>query len=243
MARSLLATAETEHQVKGGLLLNVVVRQGTAILKLLTSKDETLLVRGNAFLVLDLCLHIVDGVRRLHLQCDGLAREGLYKDLHATTKAEDKTTEPEHQMEVGLCLDVVISQGAAILELLASKDGTLLVSGDALLVVDLGLHVVNGVRGLHLQGDCLAGEGLDDDLHTTTKREHQVEARWTPSGCCSREGASILELLANEEETLLVRGDALLVLDLCLDIVDGVRGLNLKGDGLVGKGLHEDLHL
>lgn len=35
----------------------------------------------------------------------------------------------------------------------------------------------------------------------------------------------------------------LLVLDLGLDIVDSVGGLDLKGDGLPRKGLDEDLHL
>jgi hypothetical protein len=34
-----------------------------------------------------------------------------------------------------------------------------------------------------------------------------------------------------------------LVLDLGLDIVDGVAALDLEGDGLPGQGLHEDLHL
>jgi hypothetical protein len=38
---------------------------------------------------------------------------------------------------------------------------------DAFLILDLGLDVVNGIRGLHLQGDGLASEGLDKDLHTT----------------------------------------------------------------------------
>ena len=59
---SLLATTKTEHQVKGGLLLDVVVRQGTAILELLASKDQPLLVWGDAFLVLDLGLDILYGV-------------------------------------------------------------------------------------------------------------------------------------------------------------------------------------
>ena len=57
-----------------------------------------------------------------------------------------------------------------------------------------------------------------------------------------RESAAILELLAGEDQALLVGGDALLVLDLRLDIVDGVRGLDLEGDGLTREGLHEDLH-
>jgi len=34
--------------VKGGLLLDVVVREGAAILELLAREDETLLVRGDA---------------------------------------------------------------------------------------------------------------------------------------------------------------------------------------------------
>jgi hypothetical protein len=41
-------------------------------------------------------------------------------------------------------------------------------------------------------------------------------------------------LLASEDETLLVRRDAFLVLDLGLDIVNGIAGLNLEGDGLSG---------
>ncbi|KAM0913281.1 hypothetical protein ACQ4PT_012266 [Festuca glaucescens] len=234
MVRHLLATAEAEHQVKGGLLLDVIVRQGAAILQLLTSEDEALLVWGDALLVLDLGLHIVNGVGRLHLQGDGLASEGLDEDLHATTQAEDK-------VEGGFLLDVVIRKGAAILQLLSSEDQTLLVRGDALLVLDLRLDVVDGVRGLHLERDGLAGKGLDEDLHTTAQAEHQVEGGLLLDVVVS-EGTSVLELLASEDEALLVRRDALLVLDLCLDVVDGVRGLHLEGDGLAGEGLDEDLH-
>jgi hypothetical protein len=62
-------------------------------------------------------------------------------------------------------LDVVIGKGAAILKLLSREDKTLLVGGDALLVLDLGLHHVDGVRRLHLQGDGLTRQGFDEDLH------------------------------------------------------------------------------
>jgi len=77
------AATETKHQVEGGLLLDVVVSQGTAIFELLAGEDETLLIGGNTFLVLDLLFHILDGVRGLHIESDGLAREGLDEDLHA----------------------------------------------------------------------------------------------------------------------------------------------------------------
>ena len=52
------------------------------------------------------------------------------------------------------------------------------------------------------------------------------------------ESAAILKLLAGENQALLVRRDTLLVLDLALDVVDGVRGLDLKGDGLAGESLN-----
>lgn len=59
--------------MQGRLLLDIVIREGTAILKLLASKDQALLVRRNALLVLDLGLDIVDGVAGLHLKGDSLA--------------------------------------------------------------------------------------------------------------------------------------------------------------------------
>ena len=61
-------------------------------------------------------------------------------------------------MEGGLLLDVVIREGAAILELLAREDQALLVGGDALLVLNLSLDVVDGVGRLNLEGDGLAGD-------------------------------------------------------------------------------------
>ena len=59
--------------MEGGLLLDVVVGKGTAVLELLSGEDQTLLIRGNSFLVLDLALNVVDGVARLDLKSDGLA--------------------------------------------------------------------------------------------------------------------------------------------------------------------------
>ena len=57
------------------------------------------------------------------------------------------------------------------------------------------------------------------------------------------ESTAILELLAREDQTLLIWRNALLVLDLGLDGVDGVASLYLEGDGLAGEGFHEDLHV
>merc|ERR1712139_105203 len=113
---------------------------------------------------------------------------------------------------------------------------------NALLVLDLGLDGVDGVAGLDLEGDGLSSESLHKNLHSSTKAEHKVKGRFLLD-VVVLQGTTILELLAGEDETLLVWRNALLVLDLGLDGVDGVAGLDLEGDGLSSEGLYEDLHV
>jgi hypothetical protein len=221
--------------MEGGLLLNVVVRESSAVLELLTGEDKSLLVGGDALLVLDLGLDVLDGVRGLNVQGDGLAGEGLDEDLHTTTESED-------QVESRLLLDVVVAKGSSVLELLASEDQALLIGGDALLVLDLGLDIFDGVGRLNIEGDGLASQSLDEDLHATAKSEDQVKSGLLLD-VVVRKSAAILELLAGEDEALLIGRDALLVLDLSLDILNGVRRLNVQSNGLACKGLDEDLHL
>ena len=59
--------------MEGGLLLDVVVRERAPVLQLLPREDEALLIGRDALLVLDLLLHVLDRVARLHVQRDGLA--------------------------------------------------------------------------------------------------------------------------------------------------------------------------
>ena len=51
-------TAQAQDQVKGRLLLDVVVGQSTAILELLAGENKTLLVRGNTLLVWNAVRHV-----------------------------------------------------------------------------------------------------------------------------------------------------------------------------------------
>ena len=60
-----------------------------------------------------------------HLVLIVLARERLQRGLN------NPTTEPEHEVERGLLLDVVVRQSAAILQLLPGEDQTLLVRRDS----------------------------------------------------------------------------------------------------------------
>merc|ERR1711878_236161 len=132
-------------------------------------------------------------------------------------------------MESGLLLDVVIRESAAIFELLSSEDKSLLIGWDSFLVLDLGLNVLNGVRWLDIEGDGLSSESLDEDLHTTSESEDEMESGFLLDVIVG-EGTSILELLTGEDKSLLVGWDTFLVLDLSLDVLDGVGWLDLKSD-------------
>merc|ERR1712048_1412243 len=106
--------------MEGRFLLNVVIREGSAILELLSSEDQSLLLWRDPFLVLDLGFHVGDRVIWLDVQRDRLSREGLDEDLHGTTaKAKDK-------MEGRFLLNVIVRESSAVLELFSSEDQSLL---------------------------------------------------------------------------------------------------------------------
>jgi len=75
-------SSQTQDQVKGGFLLDVVVAECAAVFQLFSSKDQTLLIWRDSFFVLNLLLDIVDGVRGFNLEGDCRSCEGLYEDLH-----------------------------------------------------------------------------------------------------------------------------------------------------------------
>jgi len=229
-------TSKSEDKMQGRFLLNVVVREGSAVFQLLSSEDQSLLLRWNSFLVLDFGLDILNRVVGLDVQGDRLSGEGLDENLHSTTaKAKDK-------MECRLFLDVVIRKRASIFKLLSSEDQPLLLRWDSFLVLDLGLHVLNGVVRLDVQGNRLPCEGLDKDLHgTTTKTKDKVKSRFLLD-VVIRKSTSIFQLLTSEDQPLLLWRNSFLVLDLGLDVLNRVIWLDIKCNCLAREGLDENLH-
>ena len=80
-------------------------------------------------------------------------------------------------MKRALLLNVIIGQSPTILQLLAGKDQPLLVRGDTLLILNLRFNVVDRIGRLDLEGDRLARQRLDEDLHTTTKTEDYMTGK------------------------------------------------------------------
>merc|ERR1712127_580988 len=220
--------------MESGLLLDVVIRESAAIFELLSSEDKSLLIGRDSFLVLDLGFDVLNGVRWLDIEGDGLTSEGLDEDLHTTSESQD-------EMESGFLLNVVVGEGSSILELLTGEDKSLLIGRNTFLVLDFGLDVLNGVGWLDFKCDGLTSEGLDEDLHTSSKSEDEMKSGFLLD-VVVRKGSSILELLSSEDESLLIGRDSFLVLNLGLDVLNGVGWLDLEGDGLSSESLDEDLH-
>eukprot|EP00961_Rhodomonas_salina_P045738 614080-Rhodomonas_salina.1 len=103
-----LVSCSVECDIQRCSVSDVVVCQHVLIPQLLPLKDQALLVGRDAprLLVLDLALHLLDGVREFQLQRDRLPRQRLDKDLHC---------------------NVVVRKRPPILQLLPRKDQTLLV--------------------------------------------------------------------------------------------------------------------
>merc|ERR1712173_446410 len=120
IARRLISSSQSKHQVQRRLLLDVVIRQSPSILQLLSSEDQSLLLRWDSLFILNLGLHVLDGIIWFHIQRNSLSRQRLDKDLHRTT------SQSQHQVQGRFFLDIVIRQRAAILQLLTGENQPLL---------------------------------------------------------------------------------------------------------------------
>merc|ERR1712105_180548 len=123
-------------------------------------------------------------------------------------------------MEGALLLDVVVRESSSVLQLLAGEDQPLLIWGDSLLVLDLGLDVLDGVGWFDLEGDGLSSQGLDEDLHASPESEHKMEGALLLDVVVG-ESSSVLQLLAGEDQPLLIWGNAFLILNLGLHVLNG----------------------
>jgi len=152
-------TAETEDEVKSGLLLSwetscqpvcSILRIFPAIFSDIMSAFANLLhnVDGLPSYILHLCFYLLH-----HPPTDPISFSNFFTLQLFLTSYKS------------YLLDVVVGKSATVLKLLAGKDQTLLVWGDSFLVLDLALDIVNGVAGLDLKGDGLARQGLDENLH------------------------------------------------------------------------------
>ena len=102
------ASSDSHDHIYGGFVLNVVVRKGSSIFKVLVRKNKSLLVWGDTFFVLNLGLYVLDGIRSFHVKSDRFSSQGFDEDLHASSESQD-------QMKGGFLLNVIVRKCSSIL--------------------------------------------------------------------------------------------------------------------------------
>ena len=123
----------------------------------------------------------------------------------------------ENQDKSAILRDVIVGESAVILEMFSSVHETRLARGFevwwmCLNVQDLGFDVLDGFGGLDLDRGDPAAHRLRKHPHSSTKSEHQVKSALLLDVIVG-ETAAILELFSSENETLLIWGNSLLVLE------------------------------
>ena len=110
-------------------------------------------------------------------------------------------------------MDIVIGKGSTVFKLLSSEDESLLIWRDTFLVLDLGLDVFNGVCWFDIKSDGFTSESFDEDLHSTSKSEDQMESGLFLDVVIG-EGSTVFELLTSEDKSLLIWGNTFFILNL-----------------------------
>lgn len=131
------------------------------------------------------------------------------------------------KVQSALILNVVVGERTTVFEPRGGEDQTLLVGGNALLLADLRLDVVDGVGRVHFQRERLPAERLDEDPPDATRTGEDLDGRPFPDAVVREEpavavAAAALDHLASENQNLLIGGEAVSILDLGFDAVDRV---------------------
>ncbi len=144
--------------MQSGFFLDVVVRKSPSVFELFSGEDESLLIGGNSFLVLDFGFHVFDRVAGLHVEGNGFSSKSFHENLHSSSKSQ-------HQVQSGFFLDVVVRQGSAVFQLFSGENQSLLVRRNSFLVLDFGFHVFDRVAGLHVEGNGFSSKSFHENLH------------------------------------------------------------------------------
>jgi hypothetical protein len=156
----------------------------------------------------------------------------LNSETSQKTSFHRSAAQSQDEVQRGLLLDVVVADRALIVQLLAGEDQTLLLRRDTFLVLYLRLHVGDRVAVLHVESDRPASQRFHKDLHRSTAQSQDEVQRGLLLDVVVADRALIVQLLAGEDQTLLLRRDTFLVLYLRLHVGDRVAVLHVESDCL-----------
>jgi len=214
--------------MKSRLLLDIVIGKSAAIFQLLTSENQSLLVRRNTLFILNFLFHVLNGITGFDVKGDCFTSQGFNENLHSRT-----TSQTKDKMKGRLLLDVVIGKSTAIFQLLTSKDQSLLVRRNTFFILNLLLYVLNGITGFDVKGDSLTSQGFNENLHsrTTSKTKNKMKGRLLLDVVIG-ESTAIFQLFTSENQSLLVGRNSFFILDFLFYILNGITGFDIQSNSL-----------
>jgi hypothetical protein len=138
-------------------------------------------------------------------------------------------------------LNIVVREGSSVFQLFSCKNKSLLIGGNSFLILDLGFNVFNGIRGFDFQSDSLSSKSFNENLHSSSQSKDQMESGFLLNVIIG-EGSSVFQLFSGKNKSLLIGGNSFFVLDLGLDVFNGIRGFDFQSDSLSSKSFNKNLH-
>ena len=139
LASDLHTSSQSDKEMEGGIHLDVVVGDGSSILKLLPFKDKSLRIDVNSQSFVNLGFDAVDCVKWLHSKGDGQPGQSFHLDLNLR-RASFGTVD---LLEVGTFGNVIICKLPFIEQRLTDKEQWQIIARHSLLFHDLFLETLN----------------------------------------------------------------------------------------------------
>eukprot|EP01083_Nonionella_stella_P002107 6054_1 len=81
--------------MNGGLPLDVIINKCASIFQLFSCENQSFLLRWDTFFILNLGLHILNGIVWFHVKCDCLSFQCLHEYLNSNFLSIDSTNDFE----------------------------------------------------------------------------------------------------------------------------------------------------
>jgi len=136
--------------MKSRFFLNVIVRKGSSIFQLFSSKDKSLLIWWNSFFILNFSFYSINGVTWFNIKSNGFSCQCLNKDLHSSSKSQD-------EMKCRFFLNVIVRKSSSIFQLFSSENKSLLIWWNSFFILNFSFDSINGITWFNIKSDGFSG--------------------------------------------------------------------------------------
>ena len=146
--------------MKSGFLLNIIICKGSAIFKLFSCKNKSLLISWDSFFVIDFGFNFFNCINWVNFKSDGSTSQGFYEDLNFAATSQSKD-----QVKSAFFLDVVVCNSSITLKFFTSENKSLLIIWDTFFVCDFSFDIFNCINTwVNCKSNCFTDKGFYENL-------------------------------------------------------------------------------